>query len=95
MRNSKTVDRVVLETGNVDAALRSAAHVVTQSFRGPYQAHAPFGPNCAIADVGSVQAVVMCSTQNLYETRAKVAKVTGVPEDSIRVLYHELGHLRS
>ena len=34
MRSSKTVDRVVLETGNVDAALRSAAHVVTRSYRG-------------------------------------------------------------
>ena len=52
MRKSKTVDRVVLETGNVDAALRSAAQVVTRSYRGPYQAHAPFAPNCAIADVG-------------------------------------------
>ena len=89
MRNSKTVDRVVLEQGNVDAALRGAAHVVTQSYRGPYQAHAPFAPNCAIADVGSVQAVVMCSTQNLYETRAKVAKVTGVPEDRVSVVYYE------
>ena len=89
MRNSKTVDRVVLETGNVDAALRSAAHVVTRSYRGPYQAHAPFAPNCAIADVGNVQAVAMCSTQNLYETRAKVAKVTGVPEDRVSVVYYE------
>ena len=89
MRNSKTVDRVVVEKGNVEAALRGAARVVTQSYRGPYQAHAPFAPNCAIADVGGVQAVVMCSTQNLYETRAKVAKVTGVPEDRVSVVYYE------
>jgi nicotinate dehydrogenase subunit B len=51
MRAEATQDRVVLEKGSVDAACASAAHVVTQVGRGPYQAHAAFGPNCAVADV--------------------------------------------
>jgi hypothetical protein len=36
-----------------------AAHVTSATFKCPYQAHAPFGPNCALADVGPV----MSSTQ--------------------------------
>ena len=51
MRSEPTQDRVVLERGNVAAALASATHVVTQVGRGPYQSHAAFGPNCAVADV--------------------------------------------
>src|SRR5205085_4244187 len=51
MRSAKTEDRVVLEKGNVANAFPDAAHVATQTCRGPYQAHVPFGPNCALADV--------------------------------------------
>src|SRR5690349_10618468 len=51
MRAAKTADRTVKESGDVEAAVRSAPHVASQICRGPYQAHAPFGPNCALADV--------------------------------------------
>jgi hypothetical protein len=27
----------------------NAAHVTSATFKCPYQAHAPFGPNCALA----------------------------------------------
>jgi nicotinate dehydrogenase subunit B len=51
MRSETTQDRVVQEKGNVEAALAAAPHVVKQIGKGPYQAHAAFSPNCAIADV--------------------------------------------
>jgi nicotinate dehydrogenase subunit B len=89
MRKSKTIDLVVLETGNVSSALGGAAHVVTQTYRGPYQSHAPFGPNCALAEVKPDSATVTCSTQNIYETRAKIAKVTGLPVEKIAIRYYE------
>jgi nicotinate dehydrogenase subunit B len=75
MRAAKTTDRVVLENGDTAAAFRGAAHVVSQSYEGPYQSHAPFGPNCALADVKADSALVMCSTQNMYDTRKKIAQV--------------------
>ena len=37
--------------GNVDAALASAAHTVSGTFKHHYQGHMPIGPSCAIADV--------------------------------------------
>jgi nicotinate dehydrogenase subunit B len=89
MRAANTTDRVVLETGDVTAALRNAAHVITQSYYGPYQAHAPFAPNCAIADVRVGEVRALCSTQNIYEARAKIAKVADVPVERVTIEYHE------
>ena len=89
MRAAKTEDRVVLEKGNVANAFGGAAHVATQVCRGPYQAHVPFGPNCALADVKPDSAVIMCSTQDVYATRASMARLLGVPAEKVRVQYHE------
>jgi CO/xanthine dehydrogenase Mo-binding subunit len=80
---------VIAEKGDVAAALGRAAHVVNATFRGPYQGHMPFGPNCAVADVTPAGATVMCSTQSVYGTRDKVAKVLGVPAANVRVQYFE------
>src|SRR6516162_1830430 len=41
MRAETTSDRVVLERGDVDDALKGAAHVAAGQYRAPYQAHAP------------------------------------------------------
>jgi CO/xanthine dehydrogenase Mo-binding subunit len=89
MRASQTIDRVVLATGDVDSALASAAHVVARTYHGPYQAHVPFAPNCALADVRGNEARVICSTQNIYEARAKVATVLGWPVERITMEYCE------
>jgi nicotinate dehydrogenase subunit B len=89
MRSAKTIDSVIVDKGDVTAALGRAAHVVRATYRGPYQGHMPFGPNCAVADVTPDGATVMCSTQGVYGTRDKVAKVLGVPAASVRVQYYE------
>ena len=89
MRSSRTTDSVIAEKGDVTSALAGAAHVVTATYRGPYQGHMPFGPNCAVADVRPDGATVMCSTQSVYGTRDKVARVLGVPAATVRVQYYE------
>jgi len=89
MRSAKTIDSVISEKGDVTAALGRAAHRVQTTYRGPYQGHMPFGPNCAVADVTSDGTTLMCSTQSVYGTRDKVAKVLGVPAASVRVQYYE------
>ena len=43
--------RVSAQTGDVDAALQSAAKTSSGSFAHHYQGHMPIGPACAIADV--------------------------------------------
>jgi nicotinate dehydrogenase subunit B len=79
----------VLEEGDFDDAIRRSPFVVQAAFDGPYQAHAPFAPHCAIADVRSDRAEISCSTQGIYVTRMEVANVTGLPLDRITVRHLE------
>lgn len=89
MRSGETQDREVTKRGDAAAALSSAAHTVSMNCNGPYQMHACFGPNCAVADVKPDSALVMCSTQDVYGTRGGVARVLGLPADKVRVQYHD------
>ena len=89
MRAARTTDRMVLDNGDVAAAFTGAAHVVSRTYQGPYQAHAPFGPNCAVADVQAGSALVICSTQNIYDTRNKIAQVLGLPVEKVAIRYYE------
>jgi nicotinate dehydrogenase subunit B len=89
MRASATTDRVVVERGDVTAAIKQAAHAVAHTYHCPYQAHAPFGPNCALAQVTADSALVMCSTQDVYGTRNTLSRVLNLPIAKIRVQYYE------
>jgi nicotinate dehydrogenase subunit B len=89
MRAEPTQDRVVLQRGDVAAAFAGAAHVVTQIGRGPYQAHAALGPNCAVADVRSDGATIVSPTQDIYGTRTVLARFLDLPADRIQVRYQE------
>ena len=51
MRSGIPLKTVVLERGNVRAAAADATVTVVQRGLAPYQAHAPFAPNCALADI--------------------------------------------
>src|SRR5262249_46353255 len=73
----------------VDAAFKSAPHVVSQVCHGPYQSHAPFGPNCAIADVKPDSALVMSSTQDIYNLRTGIARLLKLNANQVRVQYVE------
>jgi CO/xanthine dehydrogenase Mo-binding subunit len=89
MRAAQTQDSVVRERGDAAGALKSATHVVKQVCKGPYQAHACFGPNCAIADVKPDSAVIMCSTQDIYSLRTGLARLLKLPADQVSVQYYE------
>ncbi len=89
MRAAKTDDRIVLEHGNAADAIGAAPYKVAHNCRAPYQAHAPFGPNCALADVKPDSVLVMCSTQDVYGTRGTLARILGLPVDKVRVQYYE------
>jgi len=89
MRAATTTEEVVLERGNAAGALSGAAHMVSFAARAPYQAHAPFGPNCALADVKADSALVVCSTQDVYATRRTLATLLKLPQEQVRVQYYE------
>jgi nicotinate dehydrogenase subunit B len=87
LRSAKTTDSTMLETGNVKGA--ASDFVVKDVFHGPYQAHAPFGPSCALADVRADGVGLQCSSQDIFALRTRVAALLGVPEDSVRVQFLE------
>jgi len=88
MEASAPDDRIARNEGDL-AAIKSAA--VTSDFTGygPYQAHVPFAPNCALADVKSDSALVLCSSQDIYNTRTNVSALLGLKPEQVRVQYHD------
>ena len=89
LRATKSTDTVVVNIGDPETAFGKATYVSSTTYFSPYQAHAPFGPNCAIADVGSDEALVLCSTQDIYASRKMLAALLGMPADRVRVQYYE------
>src|SRR6478609_7077505 len=89
MRATKTPDTVIADWGDAAKAFAGAAHVASSSYRCPYQSHAPFAANCALADVGQNGALVMSSTQDIYNSRDMLAAVLGLPVSKVRVQYYE------
>jgi len=88
MENGPTNERIAVDEGDVSTYALAA---VRSSFQatGPYQAHVPFAPNCALADVSDQDALVMCSTQDVYNTRTSIARLLELPPENVRVQYHE------
>lgn len=89
MRADRSDEKPVLSTGDVDAAFASAPHVVTQRCLGPYQAHAPFAPNCALADIGPDGGRVLCGSQDIYTARRTIASLLGLRPEQLRVQFVE------
>lgn len=88
MENAFTNDRIAIDEGDI-SAFDSAQYQSTFNATAPYQSHAPFGPNCALADVSTDSATVMCSTQDVYATRTSIAGVLGLEQENVRIQYHE------
>jgi CO/xanthine dehydrogenase Mo-binding subunit len=89
LRDAQSTDTVVVNVGNVDAGFAGAAHVASAEYFSPYQAHAVFGPNCALADVKADSALVRSSTQDVYASRKMLAALLGMPDERVRVQYYE------
>jgi nicotinate dehydrogenase subunit B len=87
MRAARTDDSVMLRDG--DVAKGAAVHVASGTFRGPYQAHAPFGPSCAIAEVDTSRVTIRCSSQDVFALRKRMAELLGLTEDKVRVQFYE------
>jgi CO/xanthine dehydrogenase Mo-binding subunit len=87
MRAEKTTDTVVTDKGDLAKAFAGAAQTAAMSTRCPYQAHATFAPNCGLADVRPDGALVISSSQDIYNLRRELAPILGLPEAKIRVQY--------
>lgn len=88
MEAAPTTDRIARAEGDT-SVFASAPFKTEFAANGPYQSHAPFSPNCALADVRTDSALVLCSTQDVYNTRTSIASLLGLEPAQVRVQYHE------
>lgn len=94
LRNNPSTRRVLLERGDVDAAIAGAAQPMQREYVWPYQLHASIGPSCAVAhwQGSSTQESAMtvwAGTQNPHVLRADLAQLMGLPDTAIDVIRME------
>jgi nicotinate dehydrogenase subunit B len=89
LRNNPSTRRVLVEQGDVDAAIAGAAQAMQRNYVWPYQLHASIGPSCALADWHADKMTVWAGTQNPHGLRADLATLMGLPDVAIDVVRME------
>src|SRR5438105_6493474 len=87
MRKQPSRETMLVNSQDVDNKLKSASQVLKAIYLHPYQAHGSIGSSCAVADVQARNATVWSATQSVYPTQHSVAALTGLPLDSVRVIF--------
>lgn len=87
LRKQPSSDAIVVDSGDVQAALSGAVTVLKATYRYPYQMHGSQGTSCAVADVGRDRATIWSSTQSAYPLRDTTALVLGLPSEAVRVVF--------
>jgi isoquinoline 1-oxidoreductase beta subunit len=95
LRAVRAPGKVVRKTGDVTAALASAARQVEAEYHVPHLAHATMEPPCAVARIlgegASAKCEIWATTQNPQASRTWVAKVLGLDESQVTVHVTLLG----
>ena len=89
LRANPSTRRVLVEQGDVAAAIAAAAQPMQRSYVWPYQMHASIGPSCALADWRPGAMTVWAGTQNPHVLRADLSKLMGLPDTAIEVVRME------
>src|SRR5215212_6134185 len=89
LRANPSMPRTLIDKGNVDAALASAAKPMQRTYGWPYQMHGSIGPSCAVADYQEGHVRVWSGTQNPHILRADLALLVGGSEAAIDVIRME------
>jgi CO/xanthine dehydrogenase Mo-binding subunit len=87
MRRQPSREQMLVNSRDVDDKLKSASRVLKATYFHPYQAHGSIGSSCAVADVRPDHATVWSATQSVYPTQHGISALTGLPLDSVRVIY--------
>ena len=87
--NTQNPARYTANTGNVGAALASAAQVVSATYRYHYNNFVPIGPHAAVADVRGDRATVFVQGQSLQGVPPNIAGMLGIPAANVRAVWYE------
>ncbi|WP_448647745.1 molybdopterin cofactor-binding domain-containing protein [Pseudomonas mohnii] len=89
LRDNPSIERVVHDTGGVDAALASVATRLTRRYLWPYQLHASIGPACAVADYHPQGTRIWSGTQNPHALQADLGWLLECDEKTIEIIRME------
>jgi nicotinate dehydrogenase subunit B len=89
LRANPSTPRVLIDKGDVDAAIAAADKPMQRTYIWPYQMHGSIGPSCAVADVRDDAVRVWSGTQNPHPLRADLALLLARPESEIDVIRME------
>jgi nicotinate dehydrogenase subunit B len=89
LRANPSTPRVLIDKGDVDAAIAAADRPMQRIYIWPYQMHGSIGPSCAVADVQDDLVRVWSGTQNPHPLRADLAILLQRPENEIDVIRME------
>jgi CO/xanthine dehydrogenase Mo-binding subunit len=87
IRKQPSTDTLLVDSGDVDNALASAATVLRATYHHPYQMHGSIGSSCAVADVRGGRATLWSATQSVFPTRNTTAAILGLEPQAVRVIY--------
>jgi len=89
LRANPSTPRILIDKGDVEAAIAGAAKPMQRTYVWPYQMHGSIGPSCAVADVGDDGIRVWSGTQNPHVLRADLALLMDRSESEIEVIRME------
>lgn len=87
LRKQPSQDSLLVDSKDVEQKLSQAGAVIKATYSYPYQMHGSVGASCAVADITAGKATLWSATQSVYPTRSIVAKLLGLPLESVRVIY--------
>ncbi|MGJ4946185.1 molybdopterin cofactor-binding domain-containing protein [Bradyrhizobium sp. HKCCYLS1011] len=86
LRANPSRPRKLLDKGDVEAAIGTAAKPMQRSYLWPYQMHGSIGPSCAVADYQPSHVRIYSGTQNPHILRSDLALLIDRPEHEIEVI---------
>jgi nicotinate dehydrogenase subunit B len=86
LRAHPSTPRLLLEEGDVEAALEQVETRLDRTYVWPYHMHGSIGPSCAVADAGEDAVTVWTGSQNPYPLQNDLALLTGLPKERIAVI---------
>ncbi len=90
-RERNVVCELFSDTGGVDAAFSTAAHVVEDAYRADRQYQASLEPHVAVAEYGAGRFTLHVAHQFPFNVRDRVASALGVRSSAVRVVGHHIG----
>jgi CO/xanthine dehydrogenase Mo-binding subunit len=79
--------RQAYDPAPVLAAISAAPRKVEAEYEVAFQSHARMAPSIGVADVGNDSATIYADVQKPHDTRIGIAKLLGLPPESVRVIW--------